>query len=147
MSGQTPDRATGKIKDVAQERGSQTYPPEFQPTVAGRLKARLGDAVGINQFGINHTILEPGASSALRHWHTGEDEFVLVLEGRVVLIDDAGEVELWAGEFAGFPAGIENGHRLENRSDDPAVILEVGSRRPGADTAHYPDDPYGPVDR
>jgi uncharacterized cupin superfamily protein len=62
-----------------------------------------------------------------------------VLEGEVVLVTDAGEETLTAGDCAGFKAGEANGHCLQNRSDQEAVLLEVGSRHPGGDGAEYPD--------
>lgn len=114
---------------------------------AGRRKRRLGDAVGLSQFGVNYTMLEPGAYSALRHWHEGEDEFIYVLEGQLTLIDDDGEHVLETGSFCGFPAGNSNAHHVMNAGDTPAVFLEVGSRRSGDDTVHYPDDNFGPIER
>ncbi len=113
----------------------------------GRRKKRLGDSVGITQFGVNFTILEPGAQSALRHWHEGEDEFIYVLSGELTLIDESGEHTLQSESFCGFPAGIRNGHHIVNMGGEPASFLEIGSRRPGEDTAHYPDDNFGPIKR
>ncbi|HAJ04072.1 MAG TPA: transcriptional regulator, partial [Brevundimonas sp.] len=83
--------------------------------------------------------LPPGAWSSQRHWHEGEDEFVWVLSGEVVLVEDEGETMLRAGDCAGFKAGVKNGHKLENRSDADAVLLEVGTRKPGGDHGEYPD--------
>ena len=113
----------------------------------GRRKKRLADTVGITQFGVNYTILEPGAQSALRHWHEGEDEFIYVLSGELTLIDENGEHVLQTETFCGFPAGVENGHHLVNTGSEPASFLEIGSRRPGQDAAHYPDDDFGPIQR
>ena len=110
-------------------------------------EGRLGELVGVAQFGVNHVTLEPGSISALRHWHEAEDEFVYVLSGRLTLVDDNGEHELTEGSFAGFPAGCPNAHHLQNRSEGPASFIVVGSRNPGADTVHYPDDDLGPVRR
>lgn len=75
----------------------------------------------------------------MRHWHTREEEFVYVVEGEVVLVTDAGEQLLQAGQCAGFPAGSGDGHQLVNRSDRPAVYLEVGTRDDDADEVFYPD--------
>lgn len=83
--------------------------------------------------------LPPGVQSSLRHWHTHEDEFVYVLEGEVMLCNNAGAQLLTAGMCAGFAAGVEDGHCLINRSSQPAVYLEIGDRIK-ADIAHYPDD-------
>ena len=104
-----------------------------------RVKRRLGDACGLTHFGVNVVTLGPGGQSALRHWHTLEDEFVYVLEGTVVLVTDAGEQELRAGDCAGYPAGTGDGHHMINRSGAPARYLEIGNREQ-ADEAFYPDD-------
>lgn len=124
--------------DVAEVEASG-YPQPFRPRVAGRRRRRLGEACGLGQFGVNQTTLPPGAQSALRHWHTHEDEFVYVLEGELVLVTDAGEQVLRTGQCAGFPAGRRDGHHFINRSTAPAVYLEIGSRS-DADVAAYPDE-------
>ena len=119
--------------------GGSSYPSPFRERVAGRVRKRLGDAGGLTQFGANLTRLDPGATSALRHWHQVEDEFVYVLEGEVVLIEEDGETPMTAGEAAAFKAGVANGHHFVNRSDRPAFYLEVGTRSP-TERASYPDD-------
>jgi uncharacterized cupin superfamily protein len=108
---------------------------------SGRHVAALGRGVGLTQFGVNHVTLDPGAGSALRHWHEEEDEFVYVLSGELVLVDEAGEHPLRAGDYAGFPAGVPNAHHLVNRSAGPASFLAMGTRHVGRETVHYPDDP------
>ncbi len=117
-----------------------TYPAEFRPIVAGRSRKRLGDVAGLSQFGVNQVTLAPGAASALRHWHTHEDEFIYVLSGEVILRSEAGEQRLGPGMAAGFPAGDADGHQLINRSEQPAMYLEVGTRNPSEDSAFYPED-------
>ena len=115
------------------------YPEEFAGPCKPRRRWRLGDAVGLDQFGVNLLRLPAGAWSSQRHWHEGEDEFVWVLEGEVVLVEDDGETVLRAGDCAGWKAGDANGHCLQNRGDRDAVYLEIGSRRPEADGCDYPD--------
>jgi uncharacterized cupin superfamily protein len=78
---------------------------------------------------VNLLRLPPGAWSSQRHWHAAEDEFVFVIEGEAVLVTDAGEELLRAGDSAGFKAGVKDGHHLQNRSPRDALILEVGSRK------------------
>jgi uncharacterized cupin superfamily protein len=114
------------------------YPPPFDRVVVGRERKRLGNAVGLDQFGVNLTTLKPGAASALRHWHEQEDELIFVLEGEVVLIEDDGETVLKPGDAAGFKANKPNGHHLVNKSSQDAVYLEVGTRSK-FERAHYPD--------
>jgi uncharacterized cupin superfamily protein len=115
------------------------YPEPFHARVADREKRKLGDAFGLTQFGVNLTTLGPGCVSSLRHWHTHEDELIYVLDGELVLVTDAGEQVMRAGDVAGFPGGSTDAHQLVNRSSAPAQYLEVGSRIE-ADDAHYPDD-------
>ena len=129
------------LLDISQipDRTSSSYPSPFQPKVMGRSKQRLGDAAGLKNFGVNLVRLVPGSCSALRHWHTRQDEFIYVLEGVLVLTTDAGAETLTAGMAAGFPAGVEEGHHLCNQSETDAVYLEMGDRTPN-DCVHYPDD-------
>jgi len=114
------------------------YPVEFQAECRGRHKQALGDAAGLTQFGVNITRISPGAASALRHWHEQEDEFIYMLEGELVLVENGGEVVLKAGDAAGFKAGSGNAHRLINRGTRDAVYFEVGTRAK-AERVHYPD--------
>lgn len=111
----------------------------------GKHEAQIGKAVGLTQFGVNLVTLDPGGSSALRHWHQTEDELVYVLSGEVTLIDDDGEHPLVAGSAVGFPAGNPNAHHIVNRSAKAAAFLAIGSRRHGEEVVHYPDDGIGPI--
>jgi uncharacterized cupin superfamily protein len=128
-------------------RTGSTYPTEqLRSRVAGRCKRVLGDALGLQNFGVNLVTLEPGAASALRHWHTRQDEFIYVLEGELILVTEQGEQLLNPGSCAGFPAGKADGHQLINRSTGTATYLEAGDRLPG-DSAHYPDDDLQAIDQ
>lgn len=114
------------------------YPAPHDAPVRDRRRWRLGDVAGLTAFGVNRLELDPGVWSSQRHHHSLEDEFVVVLEGEVTLIEDEGETVLKAGDCAGFKAGSGNGHQLVNRSDRMAVVLEVGSREP-LDATVYSD--------
>jgi uncharacterized cupin superfamily protein len=125
------------IDQVAVVRGS-TYPKPHDAPCQARSAQRLGQAAGLTQFGVNRVTLPPGAWSSQRHWHSHEDEFVYVLAGEVVLVTDAGEETLRAGDAAGFKAGERDGHCFQNRSAAPAQLLVVGSRH-DADHGEYSD--------
>ena len=114
------------------------YPEEFKPMCVGREKRKIGDELGLNNFGVNLVTLKPGAASSQRHWHSHSDEFCYILEGEVTLITDSGEQILGPGMVAGFPANNDDGHHLVNKSDSDVVYLEVGDRPP-KDDADYPD--------
>ena len=72
------------------------------------------------------TTAEAGPASAT--WHSHEDEFVYVLEGEVMLVEDGGETPLSAGDCAAFPKASGNGHHLINKSAANGRLSEVGSR-------------------
>lgn len=128
-----------KIIPTADHESSGTrYPSPFDLPCKGRTWTRLGDAAGLTQFGVSLVRLAPGVWSSQRHWHTHEDEFVYVLEGEVVLVTDAGEETLRTGDCAGFKAGVTDGHHLQNRGAQEAVVLTVGSRN-DADHGEYSD--------
>ena len=114
------------------------YPAPFQSAVDGRSRQRIGNAAGLTNFGVNLTTLAPGSQSALRHWHSTQDEFIYVVQGEVVLATDDEEQLLKAGEMAGFAAGSALGHHLINQSDCPAIYLEIGDRT-SLDQVNYPD--------
>jgi len=115
------------------------YPDPFREVCLAATWRKLGDAAGLSDFGVNLVRLPPGKWSSQRHWHTAEDEFVWVLEGELVLVDEAGEHRLGPGDACAWKAGAPDAHHLQNRSNRDAVYLEVGSRRPDADACDYPD--------
>lgn len=139
MTSHTP-RQTPVINPAdIKARAGTSYPRAFKGPSEQRMKKALGEAAGLKGLGVNMTTLPPGGASALRHWHSKEDEFIYVLEGEVTLVTDAGEYVLGPGMAAGFPAGEPDGHCYFNRAAAPAVILEIGGRD-DADVVTYPDD-------
>lgn len=125
------------LNKVPVETGTN-YPDALRHLVAGRSRQRIGKTVGLQNFGVNLTTLAPGSQSALRHWHTAQDEFVYVVAGELILITDDGEQTMMPGDMAGFAAGRANGHHLVNRSSEPATYLEIGDRTL-PEQAHYSD--------
>lgn len=114
------------------------YPPPFNEPCEAQACQRLARSAGLTQFGVNLTVIAPGAWSSQRHWHTHEDEFVWVVEGELTLITDAGEETLRPGDCAAFKAGDRDGHHLVNKSGRPAKVLEIGTSDP-RDGCDYPD--------
>jgi uncharacterized cupin superfamily protein len=102
------------------------YPPPFNRDVAGRWYRRLASASGLTDFGVSEVTLEPGAWSSQRHWHDGEDEFLVMIEGEAVLVEDDGRTTLDIGDCAAWPKGSTNGHHLINESAAPCRFIVVG---------------------
>ena len=114
------------------------YPAPFHEGVGPMQGAALGDRGGLGQWGAHVDTLAPGGMSSQRHWHENEDEFLMILEGSALLIDDAGETRLFPGDCAAFPKGDGNGHHLRNDGDVPCAYFIVGGRE-ADEIAHYSD--------
>ena len=109
------------------EQPSRTgYPPPFDREVQGRWYRRLAPATGLSDFGVSHVVLKPGAWSSQRHWHDGEDEFLVMIAGEAVLVEDGGRTILRAGDCAAWPKGSTNGHHLRNESTEDCSFIVVG---------------------
>lgn len=125
------------IDRIAAKTGSQ-YPPPHDEAMKGRSVQRLGAAAGLSQFGANRVVLAPGAMSALRHWHARQDEFLVVTEGALTLVDDHGATPLAPGDCCAFPAGDGNAHHIVNRSDAAGAFVVIGTHT-DTETGWYPD--------
>jgi uncharacterized cupin superfamily protein len=123
--------------DAIEQINRTGYPPPYDAPMAKRHYRRLAPASGLTDFGATHVVLEPGGISSQRHWHEGEDELVVMLDGEAVLVEDEGETAMRAGDVAVFLKGVANGHHLVNRSARPCVFVAVG--RPAETDCHYPD--------
>lgn len=122
----TPDR-------LVREEGSTDSP------CGPNLALWISEAGGLTQFGAFIEILPPGSRSSIKHWHSAEDEMILVLEGLITLVEGGTETMLRPGDAATFRAGEPVGHFLVNRSEAPTRCLVVGTRAP-IDRITYPDD-------
>ena len=97
----------------------------------------LSQAGGLTQYGCHIQTLPPGAQSSQRHWHSSEDEFLLVLEGVATVVDDDGAHHLGPMDAAAWAFGVSNGHQVRNLSDAPVTYVILGSRV-ALDICSYP---------
>ncbi|WEK43956.1 MAG: cupin domain-containing protein [Candidatus Sphingomonas colombiensis] len=112
------------------------YPAPFDQAAGARVYRRLEGAGGITDFNVSHVELPEGAWSSQRHWHEGEDEFLVMLSGAATLIDNGGETSLAPGDCVAFPKGDGNGHHLIGGAGG-CVFVVWGV--PETSTCHYPD--------
>ena len=118
--------------DAIEQVNRTGYPPPFNEPVAGRWYRRLAAAAGLTEFGVSHVVLKPGAWSSQRHWHDGEDEFLVMLSGEAVLVEDDGRTTLRPGDCCAWPKGSTNGHHLINESDaECSFICMSGGKNEG----------------
>jgi uncharacterized cupin superfamily protein len=125
--------------DSVQQTNRTGYPDPYDQAVAARWYRRLAPAAGLTQMGASHVLLKPGAWSSQRHWHAGVDEFLVILSGEAVLIEDDDETVLRAGDVAAWPKGVRNGHCLQNRSDGDCTFVAISAGDSANDEGDYPD--------
>jgi uncharacterized cupin superfamily protein len=123
--------------DSIEQTNRTGYPQPYAAEMDKRHYRRLAGPAGLEDFGVSHVVLKPGGVSSQRHWHAGEDEFLVLVSGEAVLVEDAGETILRAGDCAAFPKGVADGHRLVNRGSGDCVFVAIG--RPALTDCHYPD--------
>ncbi|MBB3034758.1 cupin domain-containing protein [Alteriqipengyuania lutimaris] len=133
--------------DAIPQTNATGYPAPYDAEVEGRWYRRLTPVAGLTRMGASHVVLKPGAWSSQRHWHSAEDELVVMLAGEAVLVEDPGsgsgagngESIVRPGDILAWPAGEENGHHLQNRSDADCVFVAIGAGPKDEDSGEYPD--------
>lgn len=125
--------------EAIEQTNATGYPPPFDAPVKGRRYRRLAPAAGLGKLRASHVMLEPGAWSSQRHWHREIDELLVMLEGEAVLVEESGETIVRPGDVLAWPAGIENGHHLQNRSAAPCVFVVASAGEYDADSGVYCD--------
>jgi uncharacterized cupin superfamily protein len=100
--------------------------------------ARIGPHVGATMLGATIYELPPGQSNCPYHYEYGNEEWLLVLDGRPTLRHPEGEDELERGDVVCFPVGPEGAHKVTNRTDSPVRFLMLSTQSEPA-VAVYPD--------
>jgi uncharacterized cupin superfamily protein len=107
----------------------------FSVELEGRLD--VAQQLGSSDLAMFVYDLEPGTSSSPYHYEY-EEEWLLVVDGTLVLRAPDGEHALQRGDLVRFPAGPDGAHKVMNRSDAPARTLVFSSSRVPA-VSVYPD--------
>lgn len=90
-------------------------------------RLRLGRRLGARELGASVFELPPGQRAFPYHFHHGNEELLLVLDGSVHVRCPDGEKSLTTGDSMSFPRGPEGAHAIANRTDTPARILIVST--------------------
>ena len=99
---------------------------------------QLGKELGAEKLGATLYKVEPGDRMFPYHYHYGEEEWLLVLEGAPTLRMPDGERTLRAGDLAAFPVGPAGAHEVRNESAETVRVL-VLSTKSDVEVAVYPD--------
>ena len=97
----------------------------------------MGDEPGATLWGGTLYELAPGEESPY-HWHFGEEEWLLVVDGSPTLRTPDGERVLRAWDVAAFPRGEAGAHQVRNDGAEPAHVLFF-STVSDPDVRVYPD--------
>jgi uncharacterized cupin superfamily protein len=81
--------------------------------------------------------LPPGQALCPYHWETDE-EWLLLLKGRLRVRHPEGEDEIGPGDLVAFPAGPEGAHKTTSVGDEPARFVFLSTHNFPA-IAVYPD--------
>lgn len=125
--------------DAIPQTNATGYPSPYDAEVEGRWYRRLAPVAGLTMMGASHVVLKPGAWSSQRHWHSGQDELVVMLAGEAVLVEDEGETVIRPGDVLAWPAGGRDGHHLQNRSGKDCVFVAISAGSRDDDIGEYPD--------
>lgn len=98
---------------------------------------RLGPAIGASTMAGTLYELPTGQANCPYHYESDE-EWLIVLDGRLTVRHPEGEDELEPGDVVCFPAGPAGAHKLTNRGDEVVRMLIVSTRNRPA-VAVYPD--------
>lgn len=106
----------------------------------GALKRQtfVGRAAGSDKIGATVWELEPGATAYKYHFHYGEEEMLIVLEGTPTLRTADGTRELAVGEVVSFGVGPDGVHQVVNNSDSVVRFLAISAGN-DTDVVKYPD--------
>ena len=100
--------------------------------------ARLGPLLGAAMTGASVYELPPGQSICPYHYEYGEEEWLVVLDGRPTLRHPEGTDQLDPWDAVCFPTGPEGAHAVSNGTDQTVRVLMFSTRNQPA-AAVYPD--------
>jgi uncharacterized cupin superfamily protein len=125
------------IVNLISRAATDSPPYGTPPGYAARLSP-LGPDLRAQMLGATLYELDPGQGTAPYHYHSGREEWLLVLSGTPTVRHPGGEDELITGDVVCFPDGPAGAHRVVNRGSDPCRLLLLSTtERPVS--AHYPD--------
>jgi uncharacterized cupin superfamily protein len=112
-----------------------------------RRRARIGRQLGAERLGLSLFEIEPGQAAYPYHYHLGEEELIVVLQGRPAVREPSGWRDLEPGDVLVYRIGDEGAHQLVNRGEETVRFLAI-STSGAPDIVLYPDsDKVGAFER
>jgi uncharacterized cupin superfamily protein len=107
-------------------------PREDTPPGFAFAQASASERTGDELLGASLYEFEPGNQLWPYHWHSNNEEWLIVVTGTPTLRTPDGERELRPGDVVGFPDGEAGAHTLYNRSESVARVAIFSTRRKGS---------------
>jgi uncharacterized cupin superfamily protein len=117
-----------------------TAQPEYDDTDPEGYRAaqlKIAPLIGGTTMAGGYYVVPPGQANCPYHYESDE-EWLLVLEGRLTVRHPEGEDELGPGDLVCFPAGPDGAHKLTNNGDEDVRMLIVSTANLPS-VAVYPD--------
>jgi uncharacterized cupin superfamily protein len=114
--------------------------PEYDDTDPEGYRAaqlKVAPLIGGETMAGGYYVVPPGQANCPYHYESDE-EWLLVLDGRLTVRHPDGEDDLGPGDLVCFPRGPAGAHKLMNRGDEPVRMLIVSTRNM-PQVAVYPD--------
>jgi uncharacterized cupin superfamily protein/glyoxylase-like metal-dependent hydrolase (beta-lactamase superfamily II) len=115
-----------------------TYQSTGGPGPYRDIFAEIGFVIGAEKLGYAVSRLEPGVATCPMHWHVGEEELFIVMEGTPTLETPHGSTVLRPGDFVAFPTREFGAHKVVNYTDKSALVIAIANTNP-YDVCFYPD--------
>ena len=126
------DLARVNLSDLVPEY-DETDPEGYRAGVA-----RFGPMLGATKMGASLYELPPGQSICPYHYEYPDEEWLVVVDGRVVVRHPGGEDELGVGDIVCFPGGPDGAHKVTCLGDETARVV-INSTKESPAIAVYPD--------
>jgi len=113
-------------------------PASGAPGHRGRA-ARVGSKLGASLLGMSVYDIPPSEAIGPYHFEWTDEEWLIVIEGRVTIRTPDGELVLDPGEVLCFPAGPEGAHQVRNATDLSARVAILATNNEFG-IVEYPED-------
>lgn len=111
---------------------------DSRPPLYDSMSARLGTGTAASKLGASIDTVAPGKRSCPYHFHYGQEEMFIILEGCGTLRVAGEMLPVSAGDTIFIPPGPDYPHQLINSSDAPLTYLSISTREQ-PELVEYPD--------
>ncbi|HWT96702.1 MAG TPA: cupin domain-containing protein [Terriglobales bacterium] len=132
------DRAHSLAQQLIRNFNTVALEHEVRDPLYDSHSARLGTGTAAKKLGASVDTVAPGKRSCPYHFHHGQEEMFIVLEGSGTLRVAGEMLPIKSGDVMFIPAGPDYPHQIINTSDAPLKYLSISTRE-SPELCEYPD--------